>query len=269
MKNILFLLLAIVLCVGCETIEDNSPALQGTIDHDLFKANDVRAEKYDNGSVTIQGYSREETLTLHINGFQLGTYELGEGRSSYASFVDENGNNYITTTPSGSGKIVVANRCISCGWLSGTFNFEAILPNVDTITVHRGVFHKANFLEGGIIGGGNNNDEYLIAKINGEYFEANTLNGEIIDEKIVIIGAVGDTRIILELPINTPTGNNLLPNTNGYTAFYVDESGVEEEANSGNIRVNHHNIGIRYLRIGFNFSTDNNEIVNGVTEVYY
>ena len=92
---------------------------------------------------------------------------------------------------------------------------------------------------------------------------------EIIDEKIVIIGAIGDTKVILELPINTPTGNNLLPNTNGYQAYYVDESGVEEVANSGNIRVNHHNISIRYLRIGFNFTTDNNEIVNGETRVYY
>jgi len=269
MKNILLLLLTIILCVGCENIEDNSPALQGTIDHDFFNAHDVRAERYEDGSVTIQGYSREETLTLHINDFQLGTYDVGEGQSSYASFEDENGNEYITTTPSGSGKIVVTDRCISCGWLTGTFNFEAILPNVDTITVHRGVFHKANFLEGGLIGGGNNNDEYLIARINGDYYQANTLYGEIIDEKIVIIGSVGDTRVILELPINTPTGNNLLPNTNGYQASYVDESGVEEEANSGNIRVNHHNISIRFLRIGFNFSTENNEIVNGVTEVYY
>ena len=267
MKNILLLLLTIVLCIGCESIEDNSPALQGTIDHDFFEANDVRAEKYQDGSVTIQGYTQNETLTLHIDGINLGVYELGEGQSSYASFRFENGALY-STSPTGSGKIVVTDRCISCGWLTGNFNFEAILPDTDTITVHRGIFHKANFLEGGLIGGENNNAGYLIAKINGDYYEANTVSAQIIDEKIVIIGAIGSSSIRLELPYNTPTGNNILPNSNGYQAFYIDENGIEEEANSGNIRVNHHNIG-SYLFTSFNLFTDNYEIINGESKVYY
>ena len=268
MKKILYLLLAVILFAGCEDLEDNSPSLQGTIDHDFFKANDVRAEKFEDGSYTIQGYTRDETLTLHINKAQLGTYSLGEGQSNFASFEDMNGNVY-STSPSGSGEIVLTDRCISCGWLTGTFRFEAILPGVDTITVHRGIYHEVNFLEGGLIGdGGEISAGTLIAIVDENNYEAVAVSAEVVGSTLIIEGAV-DTRIIrIEVPSNTTTGNYSLP-LDGYRATYTDQNSIEEEAISGSISVNFHIPEDNKILIFFNFETENHSITEGQADIDY
>ena len=268
MKNILYLLLAIVLFASCEDLEDNSPALQGTIDYDFFKANDVRAEKYEDGSYTIQGYARDETLTLHINTDELGTYPLGEGHPNYGSYEDINGNVY-SSSPSGSGEIVLTDRCISCGWLTGTFNFEAILPEADTIIVHRGIFHMANFREGGLIGdGGQINAGTFTAIVDEIDYEAVTVSADVIGGTLIIVGSVENRNIRIQVPVSAMSSNHPLPEE-GYLAVYTNENGIEEEAISGLISVNFNNTDINRMLVFFNFETENHSITMGRTRVDY
>lgn len=266
MKYILFLLFAVVLCASCEDLEDNSPTMQGTINYDFFKANDVRAEKYEDGSVTMEGYTQNEILTLHISNTELGTYELGVG-ASYASFEDINGNIY-STSPIGSGEIVLSDSCISCGWLTGTFNFEAILPDVDTITVHRGIFHKANFLEGGLIDEGQINVGTLIAIVDGNDYEAVIVSANIIGSSLVIEGSIDNRIIRIEVPSNANSGNFPLP-IDGYNAVYTDENDIEEQATDGFITVNFHNIDTNRILIFFHFITASHVIGQGRADISY
>ena len=268
MKNILYLLLAIVLFASCEDLEDNSPALQGTIDYDFFKANDVRAEKYEDGSYTIQGYTQDETLTLHINSGQLGTYLLGEGYSSFAEFENINGDVY-KTSPRGSGEIVLIDICVTCGWLTGTFRFEALLANIDTITVHRGIFHKANFREGGLIGdGGQINAGTFTAIVDEIDYEAVTVSADVIGGTLIIVGSVENRNIRIQVPVSAMSSNHPLPEE-GYLAVYTNENGIEEEAISGLISVNFNNTDINRMLVFFNFETENHSITMGRTRVDY
>jgi len=267
MKYFLVLLIASILFVSCEDLQDNTPALQGTIDDVFFKANDARAVLNDNGSYTLQGYGQDKTLTLHINQAELGTYQLGEGQPNYASFEDELGNVY-TTVPSGEGEIVLTDRCLSCGWLTGTFHFSGILQGLDTINVHRGIFYQVSFFEG-IIGDGSGGISagYLNAYVDNSQFVATTVSAELSGNTIVIVGAIDSRKITIEVPSNATSGNYNLP-FEGYKAVYTNENG-SEEAISGTITVNFNNTQGNHILIFFNFNTENNVITEGRTEVDY
>jgi len=268
MKYFLVLLIASILFVSCEDLQDNTPALQGTIDDVLFKANDARAELYDDGSYTLQGYTQDETLTLHINKADLGTYQLGVGQPNYASFEDALGNVHVTT-PNGEGEIVLTDRCISCGWLTGTFRFSAVRLGVDTITVHRGIFFKVSFHEGGLIigDGGIVNSGDLVAEIDQNQFNATTVFAEEVNNTIQITGTTNTESIFIQVPNSVTTGAYDLP-ASGTIANYTIQD-TTEEALSGQIFVTFYNPIERRITIGFRFVTENHNIVNGGLNVLY
>ena len=72
---------------------------------------ELLAVKNEDGSYTMQGINQDEVLTLQIDRAQLGTYRLGPGSASFATYVDANENVY-TTSPNGSGVIELTDRCI-------------------------------------------------------------------------------------------------------------------------------------------------------------
>lgn len=268
MKNFLLLLFASLLLISCEDLETNTPAMQGSIDYEgFFRANDARAEKNDDGSYTLQGYSQNETLTLHINNAQLGTYLLGEGRPNYASFEYADGDLY-TTSPNGEGEITLTDRCLSCGWLTGIFHFSAIKQDSDTIVIHQGVFHKVSFLEGGLIGdGGQISAGEFTAKVNGDFFEAITVSADVLGGTLIIDGAIGTRKITIEVPANVSSGNYNLPMV-GFRAAYTNDDGTEE-AISGVITVNFNNTETNRILIFFYFETDNHVIGEGLADIDY
>ena len=265
MKYFLVLLIASILFVSCEDLEDSTPVIQGTIDDVFFKANDARAVLNDNGSYTLQGYGQDKTLTLHINQAELGTYQLGEGQPNYASFEDELGNVY-RTIPSGEGEIVLTDRCLSCGWLTGTFHFSGILQGLDTINVHRGIFYQVSFFEGIIgDGGGGISAGSLNAYVNNSGFNAITVSAELSGNTLVIVGAIDSRKITIEIPSNAVSGDYVLP-LEGFRAKYTNEN-ITEEAISGLISVNFNNPNATL--IFFNFNTDNDVITEGRVRVDY
>ena len=265
MKRFILLIFAAIAFMSCENIEDNSPAMQGDIDDLFFKAADARAEKNDDGTYTLQGTNSDEILTLHIDDADLGSYPLGAGYPNFINYEDGNGNLY-QSSPNGDGSIELTDRCLSCGWLTGTFNSTLILPNIDTLTVERGIFFQVSFLEGGLVGNtGSGNEGMMEATIDGVYFNAATMDVEISGNSIIITGTLNNRSIRLIVPASTTQGTYPI-STPGYSASYIE--GINTEvAESGTIRVNF--INSVSTRILFNFTTDNHNITLGNTRAFF
>jgi Family of unknown function (DUF6252) len=265
MKRIFLLLFAAILAFSsCENLEDNSPALQGEIDSIFFKSSDVRGQQNENGSFTLQGINQDEKLTLNLNRAQLGEYTLGAGHPSFATYEDPAGNIY-TTAPLGEGQIVLTDRCLSCGWLTGTFRFTAVDPGVDTLNVQKGFFFEVSFLDGNIDSGPSVGT--LTANVNEDPYQANSVTAEEIGSSIIINGFLNERVITIEVPANSISGNYILPIT-GFSASYTNNDETTE-AISGIITVNFNNTDTRKILIFFNFDTGSDNITVGRTRVDY
>ncbi len=152
MKRIILTIFALSFAlIGCEDIQDNSPAIQGEINNVFFEALDVRGQANENGSFSLKGENQDQKLTLNVRRAVPGTYPLGPGEANFAIYEDGNGNEYATS-PTGDGKIVITSHCVSCGTLTGNFNFLAINPGVDSVYVQKGFFYEVSYLLGGIDG---------------------------------------------------------------------------------------------------------------------
>ncbi|MDC8002824.1 DUF6252 family protein [Aureisphaera galaxeae] len=267
---LLVVLVATAFMAGCETTEDNSPALQGQMEDFFYKAADVRAQKNVDGTYTIQGVTQDEKLTLHLRSGQLLTYPLGEGSPSYATYEDPFGNVY-TTSPYGSGEITLTDRCISCGWLTGKFTFTAIQEGIDTITVDKGVFFKVSFLEGGLPGGDIDpqaSDGTMSARVGALDYDANTVIATLENDIIKIEGFQGGQIIKVIIPFDGVSGNYNLP-TEGFSASLTTD-GTEDPAVSGLISINFNNTTTRQARVFFSFVTAGGvEVTMGNTRVNY
>ena len=266
MKRIFLLLFAAILAFSsCENLEDNSPALQGEIDSIFFKASDVRGQQNENGSFTLQGINQDEKLTLTINSGQLGVHPLGEGHPSLATYEDAGGNEY-TRAPLEEGQIEITDRCISCGWLTGTFRFTGINPGIDTINVRKGFFFEVSFLDGNIDTGGPSAGT-LTADVNDDPYNASSVTGELVSGSIIINGFLDSRIITIKVPANSVSGNYILPIT-GFSASYTNNDETTE-AISGIITVNFNNTDSRKILIFFNFDTGTDLITVGRTRVDY
>jgi hypothetical protein len=265
MKRVILLLFAVVIAFSsCENLEDNSPALQGEIDSIFFKAVDVRGEKNEDGSYTLQGINQDQKLTLNLNRAQLGTYRLGGGQPSYATFINSAGDEY-STNPYGEGEIVLSDRCISCGWLTGNFWFTAKRSEFDSlpVAVQKGFFFEVSFL-GGNVEEGPPSLGSMVADINDIPFDANSVTLVESGGTITVTGFDSAHTITIQIPSNAVSGNYILP-LQGYSASYTFD-GVTTEAEAGGlVSVNFNDTVERKVRIFFNFTADGNSITNGNT----
>jgi hypothetical protein len=265
MKRIMLLIFAAITMVGCENIETNSPALQGELDDIFFEAIDARAVENEDGSFNILGVTQDETLTLHINKSQLGTYPLGAGKPNYAIFEDANGNLYATN-PEGDGEIVLTDRCISCGLLSGTFRFNAVLTGIDTITAQKGIFFEVRFPTASDDDPQTNAGTF-VAQIDGTQFNPFTVAAANTGNNIVITGASTSNTILLRFPVDVTQGNYTLPMT-GFQASFTNGA-VTETAESGVIIIVEHDPAARTIKGTFSFETASASITVGQFNVTY
>ena len=127
MKNFLFALLSALSIISCDDIQTNDVAMQANVDNNLYKSTDARASVNEDGSLTIQGFTDEESLTIHIASLAQGNYTIQEGSPNYAIFEDMGGNIY-TTRPDGEGVVTISEVDETNKTLSGIFNFNAFLP---------------------------------------------------------------------------------------------------------------------------------------------
>lgn len=268
MKRIILLLFAVVLAfASCENLEDNSPGFQSQVDSIFFRAQDIRGSINDDGLITLQGISGGKKITLNIKKAQLGSYLLGGGRVSSAVYEDPSEDVY-TTAPFGDGEIEITDRCISCGWVTGSFRFNAKRSADDTlnVSVQKGFFFEVSFLDDnvdiGLPSAGT-----MSAEVNGSPFDANSVTAEVIGSSIVINGFIESSSIRIEVPTDAPSGNFSLPRE-GYEASYTVD-GVTTPASSGLISVNFNDTAAKKIRIFFSFTAGSDVISVGNTRADY
>ena len=263
-KFFLLLFVGVLAFSSCENVEDNSTVIQAEVDSVFFKSFDAIGTRLEDGSITMQGITDNEILTLHITDFQLGTYVLGGASQNYATFEDRDGKIY-TTSPNGEGVINLTDRCISCGWLSGDFRFSAILNGLDTTYVTKGVFFDVSF------GTGDDDDTpnagSFSAQIDGTPFTPISVSAVDSGNSLLISGAEAIKSIIIRVPIDVEVGNYSLPQA-GFQASLA-EGAVSQNATIGNISVVTHNVSARTISGSFSFITSQNTVSEGQFNVSY
>ena len=265
MKNLLLLAFAAILLFSCTDIETNNPAFQSSIDNVHFKATSSRALQNGDGSYSIQGVTVDETMTLKISSNSVGTYIVGGTSSNYATLENSLGIIY-STNPEGFGEVIVTSSDAASNLISGTFNFTAMVPGIDTIRVHNGVFYEVRY--SGEDGGGElPNAGTLNATVDGNEFSSLTVTAEDTGNLIELIGTNNSSAISLKVPVDVETGTYDFQEV-GFSASYVLGSD-EEEATSGTITITSHDAAAKTLVGTFIFETENHTIEEGQFSVTY
>src|SRR5690606_33443878 len=149
MKKYLFVLLTIISFISCEDTETNQVALQANVDNRLYESNDARAVLNENGTLTIQGFTDNESITLRVSQLDERNFQIGEGLPNSAIYEDMGGNVY-TTNPNGEGLVTISDLNENNKTFSGTFKFNAFLPGIDTIYVSKGTLYNISYSSGEI-----------------------------------------------------------------------------------------------------------------------
>lgn len=139
MKRFLLISILFFLIASCsDEVETNSPSIQGQVDDGFFRTTNTTAKVNDNGSLTITGTSSERSVSLKTEAFEEGTYNLGQGSASEATFKAYDSTLY-TTGSNGSGEITIDR--IKEGAISGEVYFYAYSEGEsDTLSFSKGSF---------------------------------------------------------------------------------------------------------------------------------
>lgn len=264
-KYILPLLLAIIGFSSCENTEDNSPALQAEIDSVFFKANTSFLSANADGRFIIQGLSANKSLTISIGGEQEGVYTLGTIASNYAVYEDAYGNAY-STNPLGSGTVTLTHVGDN-GEMSGTFEFMAIRPGIDTVFVSRGLFYD---VPNGVIeedDQGGVNDGTFNALVNDVPFDPATVAATDTGNYIIVSGTTTSISILIRVPVDVTPGDYTLP-MNGFQATYA-QNAIGQDASEGIITIVSHDTGANNIRGTFSFQAGLNQVTSGTFDVNY
>ena len=147
MKNILLLLFSALLLQACDNIETNEAALQANVQSDFFKAFTSSATMdEDDLSITITAQSDSQEMILHTSWRAMQEYSVGLDTESYASFKDADGNIVTTNTEGSEGTITITSRNDNSQEVSGKFQFNCVIPGLDTIVVHKGIFYSVPYI---------------------------------------------------------------------------------------------------------------------------
>jgi hypothetical protein len=122
----IFLFFAFISCQ--EEIKFNNPSFEGQKDNVFWRAVDSKAILAADGSLSIEGYTRNEKLTLKITSTTAQTYVLGTSTSKMATYVLTNANGTVTYSTGigiGEGQIVIENYDAVNKTVTGTFKFNA------------------------------------------------------------------------------------------------------------------------------------------------
>lgn len=139
MKKLSLLLLLITITIACsDDIKSNAPSIQGEVNGEFFRTNTSSAYSNEDGSITLNGESGLDKITLKAAEFAIGTYQLGVNSQSEAVY-EINGIGVFSTGNTGDGTIEITR--VTPTTLSGEFYFNAYLNgNGDTLNVNKGSF---------------------------------------------------------------------------------------------------------------------------------
>ena len=264
MKKYIFLLLATLSLISCEDIEKNDPALQANIDNSFYSSNDTRASLNENGSLTIQGFTQQESLTLQLSRLAEGNFRIGEETPNYAIFENFVGDIY-TTRPDGEGMITISELDETNKTISGTFHFNAFLPGIDTIYVSKGFLHNVSYT-GGEIPDPNNAGTFS-ANVNGNPFISIVVSSRDTGSTIITSGTGANSTIVISVPSNVEPETYTIPRS-GFQAKYQGDNGPET-TDEGVITILEHNTSEKTIKGTFSFFTNRSEITEGAFNVAY
>ncbi|MCB0465786.1 MAG: hypothetical protein KDC78_08965 [Aequorivita sp.] len=264
MKNFLFALLSALSIISCDDIQTNDVAMQANVDNNLYKSTDARASVNEDGSLTIQGFTDEESLTIHIASLAQGNYTIQEGSPNYAIFEDMGGNIY-TTRPDGEGVVTISEVDETNKTLSGIFNFNAFLPGIDTIYVSKGALHNVSYLGGDIVDP--TNAGLFTAKVNDNPFVPVIISSRNTGNTIITSGSTANATIVISVTANVEPGDYTLPR-GGFAAKYQGVNGPEPTA-GGLVTILEHDTTAKTIKGTFSFITNLTEITEGQFDVSY
>lgn len=250
--------------VSCDDSETNHFAMQANIDDEFYKSSDAHGIVGLDGDIVIEGSTQLESLTLQLSNLAVGTYTLGRGFPNSGFYKDFEGNLY-QTDPNGYGVVTISNIDKANKTFTGTFHFSAILPEIDTVYVSRGVLYKVPY-DGGEIGDPTNAGTFS-GKINNEPFVPTVVTAAEVGDSIQISGTSITETIVLTFPLNVQVGDYTLPQ-NGYDAKYLNQDGPQTTT-QGVITITDHNPNTKSVKGTFSFLTDQSEITEGQFEVVY
>lgn len=147
MKKVASLLILLITLASCtQDISKNNPSMQGWKDDVLWRARDRYAELSQNGSITITGLTRYETLTIQLPSTNATTYTLGTSESRKATYVydkDDVTMTFRTGLGVGDGQVIIEEYDTEEQTITGTFRFNLINTETDSvINYQNGVFYR-------------------------------------------------------------------------------------------------------------------------------
>lgn len=273
MKKIILLIVLTAFIASCTVQEDRKPALQGTLNQNFFGALDARAIENEDGSFFIQGTTQNQNLTIYLESPQQGTYALGGNAANYATYKSENDITYYTN-PFGEGRTVITNWDSTNQTLSGTFDFTAIIPGIDTVRVSNGIFYRVPYglgiLEEPIVEeqiDPATNAGTFAARVDNESFVPFAVSAVESDGSINVTGTGASESISLIIPNTVQQGSYQITNP-GFAASYR-VGAITENAISGQIIVFTHDVPNKTISGTFSFMTENHSITIGQFNVIY
>jgi hypothetical protein len=264
MKNFLFILLAAISLVSCEDTKTNEVALQAKVDNTLYISADARAALNEDGTLTIQGFNQDESMTIQLSRLGEGNFAIGEGTRNNAIFEDAGGNIY-TTNPDGEGVVTISELNETNKTLSGTFNFNAFLPGIDTIYVSRGTLFNISYSGGDIIDP--SNVGLFKAKVDNNPFIPIVVSSRNTGNTLIVSGSTANATIVISVPPTVEPGEYALPG-GGFAAKYQGLTGPETTV-EGMVKIVEHNITAKTIKGTFSFITNRTEITEGEFDVVY
>jgi hypothetical protein len=140
----LILLLALSSCQ--EDVKFNEPAFQGIKDNVFWQASSSKAKLNTDGTLTIEGSTATETVTLKTNSVNIKDYELGVTETRKASYefrTAEGKMIYTTGIEIGNGTVTITEYDVAKHTISGSFRFNAVNAFFKTnLNFQKGVFYK-------------------------------------------------------------------------------------------------------------------------------
>lgn len=267
MKKIFLLMLLSVVTLSCsDEIETNTPAIQGSVNDQFFRAQPAEASINADGSVKLTGTNDTRTITLQMSSTDEGRYVLGSNVSNQATFLTFDQKLYLAGAGIGDGMIEITEN--DKGRLSGTFYFNAISGAGDTLNFQKGFFFKIPITNADIDSVGKENS--LKAEIGGVPFNALVVTPTESGGNLLVLGAKQNTSITLQFPTDIATGAHPLTTNGPQKATYAIGATVEF-SDTGTLTIVSNDAATKTVKGTFEFTTDVSatEILNGSFQFTY
>ena len=133
MKKLVPYFILLFAFISCQDdVKFNNPAFEGQKDNVFWRAIDSKAILAANGSLSIEGYTRNEKLILKTTSKNPGSYILGINNLNTATYVLEGVSPkiiFMTGIDIGNGEIVIEEYDAVNNTVTGTFKFKAVNVN--------------------------------------------------------------------------------------------------------------------------------------------